>query len=183
MIYLQLFYVFLKIGFFSFGGGLAMLPLVQEEVYRYGWLSESDFLNVISISQVTPGAIAINTATFVGHKMGGILGAISATLGVVVPSLVTIIIIASVYEKIKKNPYKEAFFRGVKPVTVALILYAGIIIGKPTFLNLNENFNFKTGFNYWAVGIFLAVVYISEKVKINPVFILLGSGVLGLIIF
>ncbi|MGL6166832.1 MAG: chromate transporter, partial [Fusobacteriaceae bacterium] len=117
MIFFKLFYVFLKIGFFSFGGGLAMLPMVQKEVYKYGWLSESEFLNIISISQVTPGAISINTATFVGLKMGGILGALSATLGIVVPSLVTILLIALVYEKIKNNPYKEAFFRGVKPVT------------------------------------------------------------------
>ncbi|MGL5051961.1 MAG: chromate transporter [Fusobacteriaceae bacterium] len=178
MIFFKLFYVFLKIGFFSFGGGLAMLPMVQKEVYKYGWLSESEFLNIISISQVTPGAISINTATFVGLKMGGILGALSATLGIVVPSLVTILLIALVYEKIKNNPYKEAFFRGVKPVTLALILYAGIIIGKPTFL-IGESFKL----NYWALGIFIAVVTTSEKIKINPVFILLGSGVLGLVFF
>ncbi|MGL4534401.1 MAG: chromate transporter [Fusobacteriaceae bacterium] len=178
MIFFKLFYVFLKIGFFSFGGGLAMLPMVQEEVYKYGWLSESEFLNVISISQVTPGAISINTATFVGLKMGGILGALSAALGIVVPSLVTILLIALVYEKIKNNPYKEAFFRGVKPVTLALILYAGIIIGKPTFL-IGESFKL----NYWALGIFIVVVTTSEKIKINPVFILLGSGVLGLVFF
>ncbi|MGL4945893.1 MAG: chromate transporter, partial [Fusobacteriaceae bacterium] len=77
MIYLKLFYVFFKIGIFSFGGGLAMLPLVEGEVYKYGWITEQDFRDIISISQVTPGPIVVNTATFVGHKLGGIAGAIS----------------------------------------------------------------------------------------------------------
>lgn len=207
MIYLQLFYIFFKIGLFSFGGGLAMLPMVQEEVFKYNWLTESEFLDIISISQVTPGPIVVNTATFVGHKLGGILGAISATAGVTFPSLIIILIVAAIFDRMKKNPYKEAFFRGVKPVTLALILYAGIIVGQPTFVNgidavssqtlergetffnlsglLRPLIQFNVGkysFNLVALAIFLATVYASKKIKVNPVFLLLGSGVLGLIL-
>src|SRR5574344_1472775 len=117
MIHLKLLYVFLKIGFFSFGGGLAMLPMVKSETFKYGWITESEFLDIISISQITPGAIAINTATFVGYKIGGILGAFTASMGIVLPSLITVTIIAMFFNKIKENQYKNAFFRGVKPVT------------------------------------------------------------------
>jgi chromate transporter len=178
MIYLKLFYIFFKIGLFSFGGGLAMLPMVQAEVFKYGWLTQADFLDIISISQVTPGPIVVNTATFVGHKMGGILGAISATAGVTFPSLIIILMVVMIFDKMKDNPYKNAFFRGVKPVTLALILYAGIIVGKPTFINSMENLSI----NYIAIGIFLAFIYAANKFKVNPIFLLLGSGALGLIL-
>ncbi len=179
MIYLKLFYVFFKIGIFSFGGGLAMLPMVEGEVYKYGWITEQDFLDIISISQVTPGPIVVNTATFVGHKLGGIAGAISATAGVAMPSLIIILIVAVIFDKLKNNPYKEAFFRGVKPVTLALILYAGIIVGRPTFIkNLNEEFSL----NYITFSIFIAVIFASNRIKLNPVFLLLGSGIMGLIL-
>lgn len=178
MIYLKLFYIFFKIGIFSFGGGLAMLPMVETEVYKYNWLTEQDFLDIISISQVTPGPIVVNTATFVGHKLGGILGAISATVGVAMPSLIIILLVAIIYDRLKNNPYKEAFFRGVKPVTLALILYAGIIVGRPTFINENMG-NFSP--NYVALLIFSAMIFASSRIKINPVFLLLGSGVLGLV--
>lgn len=207
MIYLQLFYIFFKIGIFSFGGGLAMLPMVQEEVFKYNWLSEAEFLDIISISQVTPGPIVVNTATFVGHKLGGILGALSATSGVTFPSLIIILIVAAIFDRLKNNSYKEAFFRGVKPVTLALILYAGIIVGQPTFVNgidtLSSN-SLKSGetlfnlsgflkpliefqfmgysFNLVAIGIFFGTIYASKKIKVNPVFLLLGSGLMGLIL-
>lgn len=179
MIYLKLFYVFFKIGLFSFGGGLAMLPMVQREVFKYQWITEQDFLDIISISQVTPGPIVVNTATFVGHKLAGITGAISATAGVTMPSLIIILIVAVIFDKLKNNPYKEAFFRGVKPVTLALILYAGIIVGKPTFI---QHLNGKFSLNYITLSIFCAVIFASSRVKINPVFLILGSGFMGLIL-
>ncbi|MEG0516755.1 MAG: chromate transporter, partial [Cetobacterium sp.] len=137
MILLKLFYVFFIIGLFSFGGGLAMLPLIKEAVFKYKWLNETEFLDIISISQITPGPIAINSATFVGYKVAGIPGAMSATLGSSLPSLIIILIVAVIYDKIKNSPYKKAFFNTVKPVTVGLIAYAGYLIGEPTFLTGN----------------------------------------------
>jgi chromate transporter len=178
MVYLKLLYVFLKVGFFSFGGGLAMLPMVKSETFKYGWLTESEFLDIISISQITPGAIAINTATFVGYKIGGILGAFTASMGIVLPSLITVTIIAMFFNKIKENPYKNAFFRGVKPVTIALILYAGVIVGVPTFIGAVSNRNI----NFGAIAIFLLTVLLQLKFKINLIYILMLAGALGLII-
>ncbi|MGL5743946.1 MAG: chromate transporter [Cetobacterium sp.] len=178
MIYLILFIEFFKIGIFSFGGGLAMLPLMQEVVYKYSWLTETEFLDVIAISQVTPGPIAINTATFVGHKVGGIFGTIVATTGSALPSFIVIIIIATVFSKIKNNPKKEFFFKGVKPVTLALITFAGIIIAKPTFFVSDYSQSLK------ATLIFI-IVFVGTKylTKINPIIILLTTAIAGAFIF
>ena len=177
MIYLQLLYVFFFIGLFSFGGGLAMLPLIKEAVIAHNWLSNQEFLDIISISQVTPGPIAINTATFVGNKVGGVFGAIVATAGVSLPSLIVIIIVAEIYNRLKDNEYKNAFFRGVKPVTVALIAYAGYLIGQPTFTTSNISDNIK------AIIIFGITFIAMKKININPVAILIGSGILGALLF
>ena len=178
MICLILFIEFFKIGMFSFGGGLAMLPLMQEVVFKYSWLTESEFLDVIAISQVTPGPIAINTATFVGHKVGGTLGALVATAGSALPSFIVIIIIASIFSKIKNNPKKEFFFKGVKPVTLALITFAGIIIAKPTFFVNDYSQSLK------AILIFI-IVFVGTKYlnKINPIIILLTTALAGAFIF
>ncbi|MGL4652877.1 chromate transporter [Cetobacterium sp.] len=178
MIYLILFIEFFKIGIFSFGGGLAMLPIIQEVVFKHNWLTEAEFLDVIAISQVTPGPIAINTATFVGHKVGGILGAGIATLGSALPSFIVILIIASLFSKIKNNQKKEFFFKGVKPVTLALITFAGIIIAKPTFFVNDYSQSIK------ATIIFL-IVFIGTKyfAKINPIIILLVTAISGAFIF
>ena len=122
MIYLLLFFEFFKIGLFTFGGGFAMIPLVEEVVLQHNWLSESAFYNFIGVCESTPGPIAINMATYVGSMQGGLLGSIVATLGVVLPSFIIILIIASVLKKFTDNKYFKAFIKGVKPVVVALIL-------------------------------------------------------------
>ncbi|MBC2853879.1 chromate transporter [Cetobacterium sp. 2G large] len=178
MIYFTLFYEFFKIGLFSFGGGLAMLPLMQDVVFRQNWLTEQQFLDIIAISQVTPGPIAINTATFVGHQVAGIPGAFVATFSSALPSFIVILIVASIFYKIKDNPKKDLFFRGVKPVTLALISFAGIIIAKPTFFVSDYSQGIKAIFIFLIV--FLGTKYIS---KINPIIILLLTSLLGIFIF
>ncbi|WP_297596354.1 chromate transporter [uncultured Cetobacterium sp.] len=177
MIYFILFYEFFKIGMFSFGGGLAMLPLMQNVVFKHGWLTEQQFLDIIAISQVTPGPIAINTATFVGHQVAGIPGAITATFSSALPSFLVILIVATIFYKIKNNPKKEFFFRGVKPVTLALIAFAGIIIAKPTFLVDNYLQSLKASF------IFILVLLGIKYIKINPIIILIASSFLGIFLF
>lgn len=171
MIYFILFYEFFKIGLFSFGGGLAMLPLMENLVYKYNWLTQQEFLDIIAISQVTPGPIALNTATFIGHKTAGITGAVVATLSSALPSFIVILIVANIFYKIKDSKYKEYFFRGVKPVTVALITYAGLIIAEPTFLQGEISTRIK------ALGIFIWIFIAPKYIKINPVFILLITSV------
>lgn len=178
MIYFILFYEFFKVGIFSFGGGLAMLPLMQDVVFRQNWLTEQQFLDIIAISQVTPGPIAINTATFVGHQVAGIPGALVATFSSALPSFIVIIIVASFFYKIKNNPKKEYFFRGVNPVTLALISFAGIIVAKPTFFVNNYSQSLKATLIF--IIVFLGTKYIT---KINPIIILLSTSLLGIFIF
>lgn len=128
MIYLQLFLEFFKIGLFCFGGAFGMIPLIEEIVITRGWLTEAEFFNLIGVCEATPGPIAVNTATYVGSVMGGPFGSIAATLGVVLPSFLIILLIASVLKNLTDNKYFKGFMRGVKPVVVALILSTGSLL-------------------------------------------------------
>ena len=136
MIYLKLFLSFLMIGAVSFGGGYGMVSLVRETVLSNGWLTENEFLNFIAVSESTPGPLAVNMATFVGSSQGGVLGALLATLGVVLPSFIIILVIASVLKNLLKYAGVNAFLSGVRPCVVALILATAISMGLSTFLGL-----------------------------------------------
>ena len=128
MIYLILFLEFFKIGLFTIGGGFAMIPLIEEIAVRYGWMTESEFFDLIGVCESTPGPIAINMATYIGSSQGGLLGSIVATLGVVLPSFIIIIIIATVMKNMTKNRFFKGFMEGVKPVIVALITSTGFLL-------------------------------------------------------
>ena len=129
MSYLLLFIEFFLIGLFTFGGGYAMIPLVNELVVdKHGWLTKGEFVDFIGVCESTPGPIAINMATFVGTSQGQLLGAIVSTLGVVLPSFIIILVIASLLQKIIKNKYVQLFLNGIKPVVIGLILSTGIIL-------------------------------------------------------
>ena len=121
MIYLELFFVFLSIGLFTFGGGYAMVPILKTEVLSRGWMSERLFIDFISISEATPGPLALNMATFVGMEMGGVPGAIIASVGMILPSLIIITLIAAVFKKMMDKPLVQAALSGIKPVVIALI--------------------------------------------------------------
>lgn len=189
MIYLQLFLTFLKIGAVSFGGGYAMIPLIQDEVITNGWLSGEQILNFIAVSESTPGPIAINMATFVGSSQAGIFGAMCATLGVVLPSFIIILIIASVIKGLLKFAGVKAFIDGIRPVVIGLILGTAITI----FMQVIFAFeNIKTSaitFDYKALIIFLIVALISiitkkkTKKAISPILLIVISAILGLILY
>lgn len=132
MIYVQLFLNFLMIGALSFGGGYGMISLVRETVLSHGWLTESDFLSFIAVSESTPGPLAVNMATFVGSSQGGLLGAFFATLGVVLPSFVIILLIAAVLQNLMKYAGVEAFLSGVRPCVVAMILATALTMALST---------------------------------------------------
>ena len=121
MIWIELFLTFLKIGAFTFGGGYAMLPLIQSEVERHGWLTQSEVVDFIAVSESTPGPLAINMATFVGIRTGGVFGAVCATLGVVLPSFVIILIVAKFYEKFRKSRAVDGVMYGLRPAVIGLI--------------------------------------------------------------
>ena len=126
MIYLKLFLTFLKIGAVSFGGGYAMIPLIQESVVDYNWLTEEEILNFIAIAESTPGPIAINMSTFVGYSQGGILGAILSTIGVVLPSFIVILLVSIFVKNLILITPVKSFLGGVRPVITALILSTSI---------------------------------------------------------
>lgn len=138
MIYLRLFLNFLMIGALSFGGGYGMVSLVRETVLSNGWLTENEFLNFIAVSESTPGPLAVNMATFIGSTQGGILGSFAATLGVVLPSFLIILLIASALKNLIKYAPVNAFLSGVRPCVVAMILATALSMALSTLFGLTD---------------------------------------------
>lgn len=138
MIYLRLFLNFLMIGALSFGGGYGMVSLVRETVLSNGWLTENEFLNFIAVSESTPGPLAVNMATFIGSTLGGILGSFVATLGVVLPSFLIILLIASALKNLIKYAPVNAFLSGVRPCVVAMILATALSMALSTLFGLTD---------------------------------------------
>lgn len=185
MIYLLLFYEFFKIGLFTFGGGYAMIPLVREVVLKYDWATENEFYNFLGVCESTPGPVAINMATYIGSSQGGLLGSIVATLGVVLPSFIIIVLVASILKKFIKNKYFQAFLDGVKPVVVGLIISTGLmLIAKCIGYNsLSEfNFDYKSLILFIMIASIFYVTKIVFKKKINTILLILISSVLGILV-
>ena len=185
MIYLQLFIEFFLIGLFTFGGGYAMIPLVRETVLENGWLTEAQFYDFIGVCESTPGPIAVNMATFIGSDQAGVFGSICATLGVVLPSFIIILIIAMISGKFLKNKYVQRALKGIKAVVLGLIISTGIIFIIKTFgfVSLNE-FNFNLISTIILVLLFIIYYGYSfiRKKKINAILLIGISAVLGIIV-
>ena len=180
MIYLQLFYSFLKIGMFSFGGGYAAIPLIQEQIVtQHGWLEMSEFTDLITISQMTPGPIAINSATFVGIKIAGIGGALAATAGCVLPSCVIVTIIAKLYLKYRNMDTLQGVLGSLRPAVVAMIASAGVSILITAFWGSDAITLADT--NVGLVVIFAVCVALLRTIKLNPILVMLLAGVLNLV--
>lgn len=180
MLYLQLFWSFFQIGLFSFGGGYAAMPLIQNQVVDiHGWLTLTEFTDLITISQMTPGPIAINSATFVGMQIAGFGGAVIATLGNIIPSGIIVTTLAWLYGKYSDLGIIKGVLGGLRPTVVALILSAGLAI---VTLSLWGGNGFVWGLqavDWIAAGLFAAGLIILRKFKTNPMFVMLGSGALG----
>jgi len=137
MILYKLFITFFKIGLFSFGGGYAMLPLIQQQVVILNkWITQGEFIDIVAISQITPGPIAINSATYIGYKVGGFLGSTVATLGVSLPSVIVMILLLKFIEKFKNNKYMESAFVMLRPTVIGLILAAAISITQSSVIDI-----------------------------------------------
>ena len=181
MIYLKLFLTFLKIGAFTFGGGYAMLPLIQEEVLANGWLTEQQLIDFIAVSESSPGPFAINIATYIGSEMGGILGSLCATLGVVLPSFVIILIVAKCYDKFKESRVIKGCMSGLKPAVVGLIGSAALSIAATVFIPAGFTLAiFKSLSFYLSLSITALSVVLAFK-KVNPIIIICISAMLGII--
>lgn len=177
MIYLELFISFLKIGLLSFGGGYAAMPLIQEQVVMsHGWLSMAEFTDLITISQMTPGPIAINSATFVGIKIAGIPGALIATLGCILPSCVIVLLIAKLYLKYRNMNVLQGVLESLRPAVVAMIASAGISVLITALWGSVELIS--PGNTSWTLAIlFVVCVVLLKKCKMNPILVMVLAGV------
>ena len=180
MIYIQLFLSFLQIGLFSFGGGYAAMPLIQEQIVdTHGWLSMSEFTDLITISQMTPGPIAINSATFVGIKIAGLAGAAVATAGCILPSCVIVTLLAKIYLKYRNVKTFQSVLDSLRPAVVAMIAAAGVSILTSAFWkNADKIILAETD---WSMAlIFLICLVLLIKVKWNPILVMLLAGLMKL---
>ena len=164
---LNLFLAFFKIGLFSFGGGYAMLPFIQEQTIEvHKWLTNSEFLDILGVAQVTPGPVSINTATFVGYKIAGISGALTATLAVVLPSFIIVLTISFFFHKFKESKIIEDVFKGLRPIVLGLVASAAVGIGKEVFVD------------YKAVFISIFIFALLTFRKMNAISLIILAGVL-----
>lgn len=180
MIYLQLFLSFLQIGLFSFGGGYAAMPLIQEQIVdTHGWLSMSEFTDLITISQMTPGPIAINSATFVGIKIAGLAGAAVATAGCIFPSCVIVTLLAKIYLKYRNVKTFQSVLDSLRPAVVAMIAAAGVSILTSAFWQ-NADKIILAETDWSMVLIFLICLILLIKAKWNPILVMLLAGLMKL---
>lgn len=187
LLYLKLFYTFFKIGLFGFGGGYAMISMIQGEVVtRYHWLSSSDFTDIIALSQITPGPIGINSATYVGYvsvvnsgysHAAGVLGSTIATISVVLPSFILMMLISRFFLKYQKHPAVEAVFKGLRPGVVGLLAAAALVL-----MN-GENFGTEIIQQIISIALFAATFIASYRFKINPILLIICCGAIGYIVY
>ncbi len=172
MIYLKLFFVFAKIGLFGFGGGMAMLPMIYQSAETFSLMSADEFSNLVAISQVTPGPIAVNAATYVGFNSAGYLGAFMATLGVALPSFVLVTIVCYFISKFKNSTIVEGAFVGIRPVTAGLIAAAVVFMGKSVVASGN----------IIAYMITFGTIILAGKFKMNPIMVIIIAGIIGALV-
>ncbi len=191
MTLLDLLFSFLKIGLFSFGGGYAMIPLIQSEIERHGWMTATEFVNIIAIAEMTPGPIAVNSATFIGFKAAGLSGALVATLGVTLPSAILVLAVASVILRNKENPVQRSVFSLLRPVVAALVLSAAFVVARTSLIAASaERLSLREALaaplrvldpkGFIVLG---ASLLLLLRFKLHPALIVVVSGVLGAVLY
>lgn len=183
---LELFLAFLEIGAFTFGGGYAMIPLIQEMVERYGWLSDTplSIVDFIAVSESTPGPFAINIATFLGMIEGGIPGAFVATLGVVLPSFVIILLIAKFFRRFGSDPKVKAVMKGIRPIVVGILFSVMVTFAVNAIFHVDVLAFSFAGFDLFALLIFGVILLLSRLVKkMSPILLILISAGLGMLLY
>ena len=188
MILLRLFWEFFKTGLFAVGGGMATLPFLYSMAEATGWFTAAQLADMIAVSESTPGPIGVNMATYVGFTVAGIPGAIIATLGLITPSVIIILIIARVLQQFRQNKLVDAAFYGLRPCSIGLIAAAGLLVVKVAMLH--TDFYFQTGkllelFNWKALALAAVLVVLTRFVKrtkkLHPIVFILGSAIVGVV--
>ena len=189
MIYLQLFLSFLKVGAFAFGGGYAMLSLIGDSVLGYGWMTEEELLNFVGVETVIPGPIAVNMATYIGYEQGGFLGALLATIGVVLPSFIIILTVAACIKNLLKYPPVKTFIASMRPalggliVSVAVTMALTVFFGIDTVSTINLSFDPRT---LVVLAVVIAIPIIWKRIKkkeFSAILLVVISGVVGMLLF
>lgn len=181
MIYLQLFWSMFQIGLFSIGGGYVAIPLIQNQIVeRHAWLTAGEFTDIITIAEMTPGPIAINSATFVGIRVGGIPGALVATLGCVLPSCIIVLLLAKIYYRYRSLNAMQDILSGLRPAVVAMIASAGLSIALLALFWGGVLPRSISDVKLLSLGIFAAGLFVLRKWKTSPLYVMGGAGVLGL---
>ena len=188
MVYIQLFFEFFKTGLFAIGGGLATIPFLSDLAERTGWFSQVDLLNMIAVSESTPGAIGVNMATYVGYEVRGVPGCVVATLGLVTPSVIIILLIARVLKSFRQNQYVDAAFYGLRPCSVGLIAAAGVLVLKLALFNtelyqasgvLTDLLNYKS--ILLAAVLLVCTRYVNKLKSLHPIVFIAASALIGVL--
>ena len=183
MICLELFVTFFKIGLFTIGGGYAMLPLIQADVQAHGWMTAEELVNFIAVSESTPGPFAVNVSTYVGAELAGLPGALCATLGVVLPSFLIILLVARFYAAFRSSAIVSGAMGGLRPAVVAMIASAGISILVTALWNAGPVSLNPADLDWIAAVLFLAALFVLRKWKLNPIWVMSGAGAAGLVLY
>lgn len=180
MILLELFWIFFKIGAFTFGGGYAMLSLIQSEVGAKGWISDAALIDFVAVSESTPGPLAVNMATYVGAELAGVPGAVCATLGVVLPSFAVILLVARCYDRFRSSRIVRGCMTGLKSAVVGMIAAAAVSIAGTVFFPAGIDLSvFTQPELYVSLGIFGAMALLAFK-KVHPIAVICIAAALGL---
>ncbi|NTV89465.1 MAG: chromate transporter [Clostridiales bacterium] len=188
LILTRLFYIFFKVGLFAFGGGYVILPLIYQEIEKFGMMTSAEFSDIVALSQMTPGPISINAATYVGYKAAGIAGSAVATVGVVLPCLIISLLIITFLVKFKTSPAIKSILVGIRPATAGMLLAAVIFFSENSIFK-NGVFTsaaFSNPFDFISlpsVAIFALTIICSVKFKLGPVLLTVLAGIAGLLIF
>ena len=184
MIYLELLWSFFQIGLFSIGGGYAAMPLIQHQVVDlHPWLTMTQFADIMTIAEMTPGPIAINSATFVGIQVAGLPGALVATLGCILPSCIIVMALAYLYYRYKGLSMVQGILSGLRPAVVAMIASAGISLLILSLYGARELPADLSAVNWISVGIFTAAILILRRWKVNPIWVMAGAGAAGVLLY
>ena len=189
MIYLQLFFTFLKVGAFAFGGGYAMLSLIGDSVLRYGWMTEEELLNFVGVETVIPGPIAVNMATYIGYRQGGFLGALISTIGVVLPSFIIILIVAAFLKNLLKYPPVKTFIASMRPALGGLIISVAVTMALTVFFGIDNIKNVNLYFDLRTLLVMAVIIVIPilwkriKKEEFSSIILVAISGIMGMILF
>ncbi len=182
MIYLELLLTFFRIGMLGFGGGYVIIPLLSSEIARNHWLTGQEFADIVAVSQMTPGPIGINAATFIGIRTAGILGGLSATIGMILPSLILVVITAHMMQKFKESTLVQSILKGIRPAVIGLIAYAVIFFASMSVVT-GSLFERNLSLELRGLVIFAVILVLTKVKRIHPILAIIISAGLGLLLY